>query len=124
MMSTKNNNIMPDFIAYLQGEGEGCDYTIGCNQELIILKAIKWKDAFEELKKIVIGSKDDSYEDGYNEPKIKEARLFKVQHEYSVPVEEWYKEAEGKIKNEEKIVKDTIEKEEYERLKSKFGEEV
>jgi len=38
------------YIALLIGRGEGCDYTIGCNQTWITLKADTMQKAIEECK--------------------------------------------------------------------------
>lgn len=41
------------FYLFMVGKGEGCDYTIGCNMDLIKLKAINTDMAFEESKPLL-----------------------------------------------------------------------
>ena len=40
------------FLALMEGVGEGCDYTIGCNKEWHFLEATEHDEAIEELKGI------------------------------------------------------------------------
>lgn len=57
------------FILLLQGAGEGCDYTIGCNVTWKELKSTNIKDAKLEAQKIV---------SSYDEPEIEDATLIQV----------------------------------------------
>ncbi len=54
MKATIRNAASTKFWALEFGRGEGCDYTIACNQRITPLKANTITEAFEECKTIVL----------------------------------------------------------------------
>ena len=112
------------FIAHLIQAGEGCDYTIACGESLIKLKAKTEEGAIQELKNKIIGTWDQEegdYEEGYHDDsELEKVTLYEVSNEITIPVEEWYEEAEKYKKEAEDKMENEAEKAEYERLKAKF----
>jgi hypothetical protein len=60
---------MKNFIAHIEGQGEGCDYTIGCNIAVRYIDAEDIDDAYNKLIKII---------QEYSKDRIKTARLYEI----------------------------------------------
>lgn len=111
------------FIAYLTGEGAGCDYTIDCNSTMIRLKSNNLSDAQDELANIILGDwieEAQDYEGGYYSPRISRATLFGVSIEKNIPVKDWYNETYERIKKAKEKAKEDEEIREYARLRAKY----
>jgi hypothetical protein len=104
---------MPDYYALMVGEGEGCDYTIGCNKTFEKMKAHNEHDALKETEKLC--------EEYYGENGLASLLVLEVHKAHRIPVKDIYRkmaEEEKKSKEEEK---EKEERKELERLKTKFG---
>ena len=115
------------FIAVVVGQ-EGCDYAIGCGVKVIQLESLTQILAIAELREIVIGSpwidgERSGYEGSYwyNGHRLTEIALYEVSSHLSVPVGQWYADAEEALKQMGVDALKDLEYEEYLRLKSKFG---
>lgn len=101
------------FYAYLQQNG-GCDYTIGCGNLLITLKAQSLPEAAIELNQRI---KDDGY--------IGEQQLSKILliegNSVNIDVHSIYDKIEKERQDEVTKKKEEHEKQEFERLRKKFG---
>jgi hypothetical protein len=87
------------FIALITQDREGCDYTIACGKNWIELEANNKDDAIEELKKCVIGILDDNLYYGcdggfWGEKKLSEVILLEVSNKTSIPIANWYAQAQ------------------------------
>jgi 2,3-bisphosphoglycerate-independent phosphoglycerate mutase len=100
--------------AYLKQDGEGCDYTIGCGQIVIDVEASNIEDAKLQLYKEI--------EENYTgESELELCELYEIKQVVVCNLKEWYKrieDADYAIKQQEI---EAIEREEFERLKAKFG---
>ena len=106
---------MKKYKAHLCQHGEGCDYTIGCGHAVIDLKAQNIEDAKIELA--------DRIRDSYSsmETSLESAVIFEISDEFELNVTEYYKELERKRREEERAYREQKEREEFERLKQKYG---
>lgn len=104
--------VMTVFYAYVR-QGEGCDYTIACGETLWPLDAKSKEAAIEKLKACIL-----TYRRG-NE--IEAADLLEIANYESMPVDQWYTEQETAEELEAKAKREAQERQEYERLKEKFG---
>ena len=98
------------FYAHLVGQGEGCDYTIGCNQVLRSLAA----KTIEEARTEIAGWFTDEY---YNPDSVANIRILSVMDEEYINI---YAFSEAKKLKEETIMKEKR-RAEYEWLKREFG---
>lgn len=87
-----------NFVAILIGEGEGCDYTIGCNMSYRIFTVDSVEEALGLLKE---DCKD------FSDPSIEEIILYEVRERISVPVDKWNTEID--LKAESEHLKDELE---------------
>ena len=115
------------WMALLEGEN-GCDYSIGCGMRWVELKATGgYAEAQKELRDLVIGNPSGEYNCGFDgefanrERRLTRATLINFTTLVSVPLERWYAEMEDGKRRREKDEQDASEREEYERLKAKFG---
>ena len=87
------------YVALLTGQGEGCDYTIGCNKNFVVFEAESPEHALLFCRQ--------EWEDngGANaSPEIKEIELFQIWETFNVPVSEWA--AEEKINKDNRVLKE------------------
>ena len=104
------------------GTGEGCDYTIGCNERITKLKAQDIVSARTDAEKIMMPDEPEHWE-AYleNEPSyLKKAMI--VQETMDMRVEDMYDACRAMTKARVDKDNSSEEKKEYERLKKKFGE--
>jgi hypothetical protein len=104
------------YFAYLQQE-RGCDYTIGCGNILLILKASNKEAAIQELKNEIEENFTEGSEYELTSILLIEGDLTKIN------LDLWYEEFHIKNKNEELKQKEKEEKLLYEKLKTKFEKE-
>lgn len=71
------------YAVYLEQDGEGCDYTIGCGSKLVMLDAKTAEDAIEECRRFIPAEHT-------HESEIKSATLVLVGGK--LPVGDWYAE--------------------------------
>ena len=107
------------FIAYLEQEGEGCDYTIGCGVCLIEVGGDTHEEAVAELRQMV-------FEDGSgfgpdSENRLKCITLYEVADTDGIPIEEWYAKYEAEQKRIAFEQASAAERAQYERLRQKYG---
>ena len=95
------------FIVLAEGEGQGCDYTIGCNKTFKTLKAETWEEAEKEVAEIC---------GEYSEPSIAKARILEVSQAKDFDIAAW-EEKRRKRKAEEELAS---KKAQYEMLKEEF----
>lgn len=101
------------FYLLLEGPGEGCDYTIGCNKTWREFNASDLPAALAKANKIIL-------EEG--EERVEKAALLSVEAVQTVDVRGLFREAEEMRRKRAKTVEERAERTEYERLKKKFGE--
>jgi len=111
---SKNNN-MKIYKAYLRQSGEGCDYTIGCGRTVIHLNADSMEDAKQKLAETI----KENYD--YSEGRLQSAELYEIGQVFQMDVQSLYQETADARAAEKQAEKDKKEKEEFERLKVKFG---
>lgn len=122
---------MSKFYLYLEGRGEGCDYTIACNERLVELQADSFEKALEEV--LAPGGElgPDEYEpDGWSEINcdvgsdyyVQLATILQVEESRQVPLFELRAEQAARNTQEAEQRVENEEREEFERLKKKFAE--
>jgi len=106
---------MKTYKAHLCQAGEGCDYTIGCGHALIWLKASNLGEAIIELSKEI--------KERYSslESKIETAVIFEVTNEVEINVKDYYDQLQKERDEDDRLYREKREREEFERLKQKFG---
>ena len=102
------------YLAYLKQKGEGCDYTIGCAQTMITIKANSFDDAIIELKRVI----DEEYHDDLE---LNDALLFECPP-YRIDLEDIYDNRNSRLKSEKEQKEHERELSEYRRLQQKFNE--
>lgn len=114
------------YFAYMNNDG-GCDYTIGCNRELVELPANSMREALELLRHELVehGRASVDEERSYFTSDIGELReitVFEVSNSVQVdvgPIKAQHKERQRELEKERK---QSERRAEYERLKQEFGE--
>lgn len=106
---------MKTYKAYIKERSEGCDYTIGCARTVLTIQAESIAEAKEKFSEQV----RENY--SHRERRLKSAELFEVGESISVDMDELYKRIDDAAYNEQQQEKEKAEREEYERLKAKFG---
>lgn len=101
------------YYAHLVQKGEGCDYTIGCANTLIEIDAISDEEAIKKLS-------EEIKESFTYDRELSSVKLFK--EEIPFDLESVYSEFNSYKDSENKRLRHLKDREEYERLKSKFGE--
>lgn len=101
---------MPMFLVYLEGAGEGCDYTIACNQKLTQLKAQTLEAATAEVVAM-------------NLTEIKRARIIEASLIQPVDVDQWKRDAAEAQRKAESARAEARERAELERLSKKYPAE-
>jgi hypothetical protein len=115
-----------NYIAFVQQKSKGCDYTIGCGVALWGLKAASYEDAMAELyNKILVPEEGEDYlpYGPGSEEVLKSATLYEVSNAWEIPLKLWFEKAVNDKRSKEEIRKESDEREQYERLKKKFGYE-
>jgi len=99
--------------AYLKQSGEGCDYTIGCGQTVISLKATSTEEAVEELYREI--------EENYTgESELESCELYFIDKVVVYDNDQLYgRSREAKDKARRELVEE-FERLEFERLKAKY----
>jgi hypothetical protein len=105
---------MKTYKAYLN-QGGGCDYTIGCGQTVIDIKA----NSMEEAKVKLIKEIQEEY--SHEERQLDSAELYEIENIISIDCKELYIAIDEA--REKKIAKEQEEREkqDYIRLQAKFG---
>lgn len=102
------------FYAYIHQPG-GCDYTIGCGNLLIELDGNNREEALADLKQKI-------RENYTGDRSLEYVKILEVSGKVFIPViEDIYDEIEQERYNFEKKEKELKERQEFERLKAKFG---
>jgi hypothetical protein len=105
---------MKTYKAYLN-QGQGCDYTIGCGLRVIDIIANSMDEAKQKLAQTI--AEDYSYDEG----RLEKAELFEVEQVFVMDVKAIYQKVTDDRNAKKQREKDEKEKQEFERLKSKFG---
>lgn len=100
------------FFAYLHQPG-GCDYTIGCGNLLVKLEA----DTIESAKKELIDTIKESYTGDYALEEV----TFISGETIPFDVSSVYEELESEKEEQKRVNDEQHEREEFERLKKKYG---
>ena len=114
------------FRVYLEQDGEGCDYTIGCGRNLFDLQAQNRQAALAEIERMIFGSGDENdldstrgYEGG--DAHIVKALLIPVNHMEAVPLAEMGSRAAERSATAEAEASRARDVEEFERLRQRLG---
>jgi hypothetical protein len=104
---------MGDYYLYILGEGDGCDYTIGCNSTLIKLESDSYEDA-------EIEAAEEFIESGGHYGNIPYRQMIIFKEASILPIELWRDslEEQQRFLEEGRIRK--AELAELERLKKKY----
>jgi hypothetical protein len=113
------------FYVYLAQRGDGCDYTIGCGRIMKPLKAETPMEAREEIRRMVVGTAEEDYEDtDYGDSDdcfIEYAYLIPASASGIMPLAIWRSE-KAEHQNDERITeKRAAELAELKRLQAKYG---
>lgn len=100
------------YYAYLKQKGDGCDYTIGCGNTLIDFEADSDNEAKEKLKQII----SQQYT---GDSELEKAIIFRDKIDFNV--DKVYDNLKKLAENERNRMMYLKDKEEYDRLKKKFG---
>jgi len=108
---------MKQYIALIEGAGEGCDYTIGCNLNWSMFAATDEEEILKEVKDIY-----DFYgrEERVESIKILEIAEFSKTFSHHDLEDLFLKEKEEEILRQEEEQR-KIDEEEFEKLKAKLG---
>jgi hypothetical protein len=104
---------MSDYYALMVGEGEGCDYTIGCNKTFKKMKAHNEQDALKEAEQLC--------EEHQGEIPLVSLLVLEVHKAHQIPVKDIYRKMDEEERKEKEQEKEKEERKELERLKAKFG---
>ncbi len=121
----KGEKIMK-YVALLdQGEG-GCDYTIHCGRDWEFFEAQDDNAALAELRRIMFIDPDEQGpEDGdgpyTGEKKLEGVTLVCVSSMAEVNINDWYRQWDAEQARTAQTEKDDADRQQYERLKAKFG---
>jgi hypothetical protein len=115
------------YIVVLQGKGEGCDYTIGCNTAICRLKATTLEEAIEECRAEIVGNVPEDGEENYpyfgNDVEFARVLLINCADFLMLPIDKW--KAELKAATQVKSEADAIAQKRalYEKLKAELEPE-
>ncbi len=98
------------YYVYMIGKGEGCDYTMGCNNKLYALPGETFSEALQAVSEHM----------GYDEYAVEDALIIEASKLVLFDVERYYADVEKKAQEADKQASEQAEKEQYERLKAKF----
>lgn len=102
------------FKCYLQQEG-GCDYTIGCGNQVITIAA----KSMDEDKEKLFAEIEENY--SHSESMLAAAEIYEVIEAIKVPIFEWYKKIRESRSRAKNILLEEKDRKEFERLKNKFS---
>lgn len=106
---------MKKYKAYIHQQGEGCDYTIGCAQTVIDIEA----NSMDEAKQKLFEEIEESY--SHEEQRLESAELYEIEQVFVADMDDIYKRIDNAKYAKEQERKEAKERQEFERLKSKFG---
>ncbi len=111
------------YVALIRQAAEGCDYTIGCGLNWLMLKATTREAAIAKLHELIIGKPDgDDYDGGYRgDDTLSNVTLLDVSEIVIIPVEKWYAEAEIDVLRRQQQTLELQEKQLYKQLRAKWG---
>lgn len=105
---------MKTYIGYLN-QGGGCDYTIGCGETIINIKADSIDEAVNKLYEKI----KESY--SHEDRRLEYAQLFEVNSIVDLNLTEIYEKIDLQEKQRIAFEREQREMLEFERLKSKYG---
>mgnify|MGYP001588521004 CR=1 FL=1 len=83
-------------VALLTGEGEGCDYTIGCNRNFTVFEAADTPEALRKCKAIW-----EDHGGANGDPRVEGMELYAVAESVAVPVNLWNEVEEEESEREQ-----------------------
>jgi hypothetical protein len=101
-----------EFLVVMHQEG-GCDYTIECGTKTEKISADSTEAALKKAQEIC--------SDHIGDYRLSAMSLYQISWSTEIPVDELYASIEEERKRWKQIEKENQEKQEYERLKKKFG---
>lgn len=106
------------FIVHYEGVGEGCDYTIGCNE-----CTIKLPNSLKTMQEAVdyIRSDEEFSLDYFGKSRIEKATVYEIQSCQVIDVKDIIQKEKLEREKQKVIQKEKNELAEFERLKEKFG---
>ena len=112
-INESENNGSKTYYAYLKQLGDGCDYTIGCAQTMIVIKSDTYEEAILKLEEII----DEEY---YDDTKLEDAMIFECEPTH-IDLDNLYTMKQKNIdKSKQQIIEDK-EKSELKRLLKKYN---
>jgi hypothetical protein len=103
------------FVVLLTGQGEGCDFTIGCNRCWRDLRAATWEEALAEVPAVL---------QGFGEPQVATATILHVVAAQDFPVASWRQLQEAEQARRDQEAQKELRRRQYEELRREFGEPV
>ena len=118
---------MPTFIAVREQKSYGCDYSIACGKDHVIIEAADAQEAFRIMKNKFYWGDFEKGERGCdpfspkNEHQLEYARLYEIKEEYTHIIEQWYDGVSAKLHAEADAEVKAKKEAEYEALKKELG---
>jgi hypothetical protein len=118
---------MPKFLVVRKGEGEGCDYTIGCNMEYHIIECASLEEAIRQSVDLCVFGEERKYceenaiEVGGRDAETKELIMVPFDQCSVVELEPIRKAHNDKVALKMKELQEQADLEAFEKLKKKLG---
>lgn len=113
---------MAEYYAFYVGKGEGCDYTIGCNQKFVKLESSNVEDALTEVENDI----DESYGPSEYQPDglpFKSITVFEVSNYQIFDIKAHEESVRNMVLEATKEKEEEKERAEFERLSKKFSKD-
>ena len=104
---------MKNYIAHIEQQGEGCDYTIGCGQAIIEIESENIDSAESLLKNII-------KEEFSRERELEKVVLYEVSIKKNLDTSSIYSELEYEKEKEKLSAQRVLDEQEFQRLKMKL----
>ena len=104
-----------EYVAWVNQNGEGCDYTIGCGHNLYALKAKTMEEAITEAEKMVLETVGYAWAERYGD-----VTIYEISDAYNVRVERVYRQEEERLAALAAQEIEQMERALYERLRDKY----
>jgi hypothetical protein len=102
----------------------GCDYTIGCGHRIRVIQADSMEDARTKVLKETFGIPDDPEDDEDLMPSpdlLNQVTIYEVHDLMKLDVKALLKQRETNLSERRRLAAEAKEREDFERLKKKFG---
>lgn len=108
-----HSGCVPKVILYMEQEGEGCDYTIGCGRRAVEFEVSHWGEVADKAREIVRETEGAG--------RVRLRRAVVAADPIDLPVEAWRAEDDAVRAREAQAARLAEQRAEYERLHALFG---